>query len=482
MVISESQNEVKTFRDWELEIEPHREKIKKRKLDDEFRDPNHPFRLAIVCAMWLTGFDVKTLATLYIDKPMGGHNLMQTIARANRVAEGKDNGLLVDYHGLLKSLRVALSKYAQGESETDNPSPETKSSRDDSLYPDVEAELRKQYDNSILSCIEHINSFGCSLQQLIDATGFDQLALLDGNNKDSILNAICTNDESRARYEVLARQVFQKRRSLQGYDYITRQYQQQYNAINAIYKQLHKARVQSTDLNAVLRSQEKTISGAIVVQRERPAGTDSGNLYNITQIDWDLLKAEFGQSQTKNVQVQSLKDAVEKQLSRMLQRNQSQRRLDLYHRYPTIVNDYNRETDRVKIEQTFEELMRLVYDISDEDSRAVREGVSEEYLAIFDLLCQNKENLSPRSRNHLKNLARSLLNEVKKYLQTLESWQNKESTQAQVQTLIYNHLYDEETGLSVDDYEIEEIEEYTNVIYLHVFQQYSKISSPSNVA
>src|SRR5579871_295131 len=84
-------------------------------VDLAFKDAKHPFRIAIVCAMWLTGFDVESLSTLYIDKPMKAHTLMQAIARANRVFPGKDFGLIVDYNGMLASLRAALAQYALGD-------------------------------------------------------------------------------------------------------------------------------------------------------------------------------------------------------------------------------------------------------------------------------------------------------------------------------------------------------------------------------
>ncbi len=113
VVISKAADEVKVFRDHELDIVPHRQVMEQRDLETEFRKDDHPFRLAIVCAMWLTGFDVPSLATLYMDKAMRGHTLMQTIARANRVSEGKNNGLLVDYSGILKSFRAALAKYGK---------------------------------------------------------------------------------------------------------------------------------------------------------------------------------------------------------------------------------------------------------------------------------------------------------------------------------------------------------------------------------
>ena len=111
IIISEAQNEVVDFKKWGFDIIPHRARMKQgfetedgQRVDVEtaFKDPAHPFRVAIVCAMWMTGFDVECLSTLYIDKPMKGHALMQAIARANRVYPGKDFGLIVDYNGMLK--------------------------------------------------------------------------------------------------------------------------------------------------------------------------------------------------------------------------------------------------------------------------------------------------------------------------------------------------------------------------------------------
>ena len=111
VVVSEEQGEVEKFRKWDLDITPHRRLIKegmdlpeamrqkpqfrnmqRMALDDAFKEEEHPFRIAIVCAMWLTGFDVPSLSTLYLDKPLKAHTLMQAIARANRVNEGKNNG------------------------------------------------------------------------------------------------------------------------------------------------------------------------------------------------------------------------------------------------------------------------------------------------------------------------------------------------------------------------------------------------------
>ena len=109
VVISQEQNEIQTFKKWDLDILPHRTKMEKRELDKEFKDPDSTFRVVFVCAMWLTGFDVKTLSCLYLDKPLKAHTLMQTIARANRVAAGKSNGLIIDYIGIVGALKKALN-------------------------------------------------------------------------------------------------------------------------------------------------------------------------------------------------------------------------------------------------------------------------------------------------------------------------------------------------------------------------------------
>jgi len=133
VVVSEERGEVARFQQWDLDITPHRKLMKEgmdlppamRKqppfrnmqrmtLDDAFKAEQHPFRIAIVRAMWLTGFDVPSLSTLYLDKPLKAHTLMQAIARANRVHEGKHNGLILDYCGILKHLRAALATFAGG--------------------------------------------------------------------------------------------------------------------------------------------------------------------------------------------------------------------------------------------------------------------------------------------------------------------------------------------------------------------------------
>jgi type I restriction enzyme R subunit len=205
VVISEEQGEVQKFRHWGLDIEPHRKLLKEGLLDtdgkrieveDAFKKESHHFRVAIVCAMWLTGFDVPSLATLYLDKPLKAHTLMQGIARANRVNEGKDNGLVVDYCGILKSLRKALATFAgSGDGEEEGEL--------DPVRP--EEELLKELTDAISLVGEYLREKGIDLAAVVSKTGFDRIAAIDLAKE-----TVNENDETRKRFEIAARSVFTK--------------------------------------------------------------------------------------------------------------------------------------------------------------------------------------------------------------------------------------------------------------------------------
>ena len=111
VVVSQGQNEIAEMAEKGLDIRPHRKRMVEEDLETKFKNPDDPFRLVFVCAMWMTGFDVPSCSTLYLDKPMRNHTLMQTIARANRVYPGKVSGLIVDYAGVFRNLEKALAIY-----------------------------------------------------------------------------------------------------------------------------------------------------------------------------------------------------------------------------------------------------------------------------------------------------------------------------------------------------------------------------------
>ncbi len=116
VIVSPGQNEVAQMKKLGLDIEPHRRRMNESQppLDEKFKDSADPLRLVFVCAMWLTGFDAPSCSTVYLDKPMRNHTLMQAIARANRVFPGKHSGVIVDYANVFASLEKALAIYGAG--------------------------------------------------------------------------------------------------------------------------------------------------------------------------------------------------------------------------------------------------------------------------------------------------------------------------------------------------------------------------------
>ena len=375
IIISEAQNEVADFMKWGFNIIPHRARIKQGfetaagqrvEVETAFKDPGHPFRVAIVCAMWMTGFDVECLSTLYIDKPMKAHTLMQAIARANRVYPGKDFGLIVDYNGMLRSLREALAQYALGD--------------DGTVDPDFVAPIEERVQ-ALIEAIEateaHLRGLGFDPVVLIKSTGFARIKGM----KDAV-EAVYTSDETKRRFEVLARQVFFRFKALLM-EPSAFAYAERHDNIEAIYKKLTERR-DTADVTELLKELHRIVNQAI---RTQSPGDDQaeGLTFDLSQIDMEKLRDEFAKKvRHKATALQDICQIVEQRLAEMLARNPS--RMDYQQRYEEIVAAYNREKHRVTIEETFRQLTELMDELDAEQKRAVEEGLSEDELALFDLL------------------------------------------------------------------------------------------------
>jgi len=465
VVISEEQGEVDKFRKWGLDITPHRKLIKegfeiddgKRiDVDEAFKKEEHPFRIVIVCAMWLTGFDVPSLSTMYLDKPLKAHTLMQAIARANRVHEGKNNGLIVDYCGILKNLRKALATFAghqgTGVINGEKPQPEV-----DPVKP--EEELLADLAEAIDMIVAFLDLRNFRLDEITKKTGFDRnKAMIDAKE------AVNENDETRKRFEIMAREVFKKFKACLTIRGIN-EYRQQYDAINIIYKSLQKDR-DKADIADIIRDLHEVVDKAIQTYNT-DSTTEDFTSYDISKIDFDRLRKEFERTPAKNTTAQNLKHAIEQRLHRMIQQNPL--RTDFQKHFEQIVEEYNREKDRATIENTFEELLKFVDSLDEESMRAMQEGLNEESLAIFDLLV--KPDLSSRDIKQIKKVAQKLLLKLKSEKLRIDNWREKQATRDDVKVEIANFLWNERTGLP-KSYSEEEIGSTANVVYLHVFQQY----------
>lgn len=446
VVISQEQNEIQTFKKWGLDILPHRRKMEKRELDKEFKDAKNPLRVVFVCAMWLTGFDVKCLSCLYLDKPLKAHTLMQTIARANRVAEGKSNGLIIDYVGIVKALRKALADYtanAGGIGGTD---------------PTVDkSELIERILKTVETAKTFLSALGIELQMLIDVADFSKIAYLQ-----KAANAVCSSLENRKTFATYAAELNRLIKYADRED-ISIETRKECEAVAAIYAELHKKRrhIDTTDLmveiNAIV---------ADYVEIEPSGGTvREGTRFDISAIDFDLLRREFAKVKTKNLVMRDLDEVIRQKLDRLLFANPE--RINYYERYQQIIDEYNSEQDRATIEKTFMDLMDLANKMNDEEQRYVREGfASDEELSLYDMLF--REDLSKNDIKKLKKVAADLLHKIKELIGRYDHWTDKPTTKAAVDNLIRDTLWEE----LPECYDEISISVYRQRIYEYVYTRY----------
>jgi type I restriction enzyme R subunit len=455
IIISEAQNEVADFAKWNFDIIPHRALMKQGfdtgngervDVDNAFKNPKHPFRVAIVCAMWLTGFDVECLSTLYIDKPMKAHTLMQAIARANRVYPGKDFGLIVDYNGMLRSLREALAQYALGDDGTG----------DEQIVAPIEERVQALLE-AINATESHLRGLSFDPATIIGAKGFARIKAL----KDAV-EAIYSSDDAKRRFEILARQVFIRFKALlmepSAYAYAER-----HDNIEAIYKKLTERR-DTADVTELLKELHRIVNEAIRAQAPGD-GQPDGLTFDLSQIDFEKLRDEFAKKVTrKATTIQDIREIVEQKLAEMLARNPM--RMDYQQKYEEIVADYNREKDRVTIEETFRRLMELMGSLDEEQKRAVEEGLSEDELALFDLL--KKDSLGKAERERVKQASRELLGSIKTRLSELDHFWEKEQTKADVEVFILDHVF---SSLPTPPFTSDEKKAVAANVYAHIWQQ-----------
>lgn len=465
VVVSDEQGEVKRFKDWGLDIVPHRKRMKdgftvtetvggrevEKRLDVEtaFKRDDHPFRIVIVCAMWLTGFDVPSLSTLYLDKPLQAHTLMQAIARANRVKEGKNNGLIVDYCGILKNLRKALATFAGhtgggplgGEGGPDVPMV-------DPLNP--EEKLIEELAEAILIVREGLRDQGFGLERLHTANGFDKLKALK-----EVKELINHNDETRKRFEIAARAVFRKFKSCLTFPKIE-SYKADCQAINYIYSSLQDDKA-AADTSAIIQKLNAIVAEAIDIRPD----AETNKIFDISKVNFDLLRREFAKSERKAGDVQDLRSVLQARLAKMLAANPTL--ADYQERFDGIVAEYNKEKDKNTIEATFEALMRLTADMEAETQNHVALGLTQEQKPVFDLLMTG--DLTKDEIRQIKSASVEVLQAILKKVEDVQDLFQKQSTRDGLRQDIYDLLYDERTGLPSSKYDDEALDTKTDLLF-----------------
>lgn len=458
VVVSSEQNEVKKFKALELDIEHHRKKMVGRDLEKEFKDEDNPFRLAIVCAMWITGFDAPCVSTVYLDKPIQGHTLMQTIARANRVYDDeKENGLIVDYGNVYTQLEKAYSVYGEGDKPT-SPGGKGGAGGEPTSGNPVEKleEMADELSASILAVSNFLSEVDFNFSELVNAeSAMTRLSLLS-----KAANAVCLNETTRTQFEVAARDVFRKYKSLFPEE-VVKPFIPEFNAIEAIFNQLNQ-KVKSADISAVMRMLQQEVSMSISTRTSEVREDDYVDLSNL---DFDRLKQAFAKSNQKNAVVFDLQEAIEKQLERMVRENPI--RLEFYEKYKTIIAEYNAGKDIQAVQKAFDDLNEFMKnEIKPEQERAMREGLDEESLAIFDLL--KKTSLTPDEEKEVKKVAKQTLSMLKVEKLKVDRWRESTQVSSQVKTMIKDSL----EWLPQSSYLDDELADMSLLVYQHVYSNY----------
>lgn len=445
VVVSQGQNEVEEMKRKGVDIVPHRKRMVAEDLDTKFKDPDDPFRVVFVCAMWMTGFDVPSCSTIYLDKPMRNHTLMQTIARANRVFPEKRNGLIVDYVGVFRNLQRALAVYGSGSG--GGVEPGDRPVRDKSALVE---ELKQAIAEVESFCEER----KISLAAIQTAEGFERIKLLD-DAVDRILEA----DEDKKRYLTLATNVGALYKAILP-DPAANELAPVCILIEVLAQKV-RSLTPPVDIYDVMADVEELLDQSVAAEayviRDR-----ADELVDLSQIDFEALRKKFEKGK-KHIEAEKLKGAVRRKLVKLVRLNRS--RIDFLEKFQQMIDAYN--AGSMNIEELFQRLTEFAQELTAEEKRGIRQELTEEELALFDLLTKPEMKLSKVEELQVKKAARDLLETLKREKLVLD-WRKRQQSRAQVKVTIEEAL---DRGLPTA-YTPDIYQRKCDAIYQHVFESY----------
>lgn len=409
VVISDEAGEEEKFRKQGLEIAPHRKRMNQvdengHDIEYNFKDPTDPLQLVFVCAMWLTGFDAKTLSTLYLDKPMKDHTLMQTIARANRVTPyqingvSKTNGEVVDYYNVFRNMKKALKDYAQGQEGLDEPPVREK------------AEIFRLLNDAIKQGMTFCRDKGFEITDVLDQNEvFKNISRFN-----EFADILLSKDEWRKGFNVYENTITSlyeaSKPEILGQDAV------RFVAVFQYLRGMIESIIEQKDIDAVSLKIGELLDESVVVDnaegfnlKENKAEFQiitEGKTWDLSKINFEKLKEDFKKSTYKNIEIADLRAFIERKLEQMLQQNVT--RADFAQRLQKIIDTYN--AGGSLNENYYEELVKFTEGLQEESERYMREGLTEDELELFDLL--KKERMSQEETKKVKLAAKSLLHRL----------------------------------------------------------------------
>jgi type I restriction enzyme R subunit len=367
--------------------------------------------------MWITGFDVPCCNTIYLDKPMRNHTLMQTIARANRVFRDKLNGLIVDYVGVFRNMQKALAIYGSGAGggvgEGECP-------------VKLKTFLVQKLREKVAEAEDFLNKSGSPLNGIQAARDFDFIA-----RRDAAVEAILVSEESKKAYLNLANWVARIYKAILP-DPAASEFGPRRAVIVNIAEAIRSLDPE-VDISSIMEQVEGLLDESIAAEGyliRDPKDTEYGGPIDISKIDFEALKEKFAKAQ-KRTEIEKLRAALEQRLKTLLLLNRS--RMDYLERFQRLIDEYN--SGALNVEAIFDELLTFARDLNDEERRHMQEELSEEELALFDLLMKPAPGLTDKERKQVKKVARDLLDLLKREKLVLD-WRKKEMTRAGVRQTI----------------------------------------------
>lgn len=409
VVVSQGQNEVKELADKGLDILPHRKRMNEENLGEKFKDSKDPLRLVFVCAMWITGFDVPSCSTIYLDKPMKNHTLMQTIARANRKYPGKEAGLIVDYVGVFRKLQEALAIYGGASTSEGGEGAPIKN----------KAELVEYLKHLLARGITFLSEHGVNAQAIKDAQGFDKVAKLD-----DAVEQLIASEETKNSFLSQARIVSRVYRAILP-DPDANDLAPDAVLISVIAQKI-AALAPPVDISEVMQQVEELLDSSIAPVPYIIKEDDDQPLHDLSKIDFEKLKEKFNQGR-KRTEAEKLRALLGMKLETMLTENPS--RKDFMEKFQKLIDAYN--SGSMNIEVFFKQLVDLTADLQVEDQRAIRENLSEEELALFDILTKPVPELADKERAQVKKVCKELLETLKAEKLVLD-WRKKDRARSDV--------------------------------------------------
>lgn len=396
------------------ELQPHiRTKKGRDAIANRLRNPNDPLKLVIVRDMWLTGFDAPCLHTMYIDKPMKGHNLMQAIARVNRVFGAKPGGLVVDYLGIAQDLKAALMDYTEGD-------------RGQTGIPIEEAVALMQEKYEIVAAMFH----GFDYSRFFTGTPPERLTVLR-EATDWILRPDFQEDNGIQRY-IQAVTELSKAFALCATEPSAIDRREAIGFFQAIKATLAKHTVEGTrskgELDAAVRQiVSRAVASDAVIDIFASAGLNNPEISILS----DEFLEEVRDLPQKNLALEVLRKLLNDELQTRSRRNVVQSRT-FSEMMASTIQRYQSRT--IESAQVIQELIELAKEMRAANQRGENLGLTEDELAFYDALEVNDSAVKVLGDETLKAIARELVEAVRRNVSI--DWTERETVKAKLRTIV----------------------------------------------